>query len=110
MNKVRNVGVRGGAPNTKIISPAAAANLGASKGNHVMGKGTVQRPTEPIVRGTASQVPLGNAVAGNVGKGGAGTGRIVHATGSQGQHGAAVQGSGPAPVDLLSQFGPEGRK
>ena len=110
MNKVRNVGVRSGPPNTKIISPAAAANLGASKGNHVMGKGTVQRPPEPLVRGTASQVPLGNAVATNVGRGGAGAGRIVHATGSQGQHGAAVQGSQPAPRDILSEFGPERSK
>jgi hypothetical protein len=37
-------------------------------------------------------VPLGNEVALNVGKGGPGTGRDCHATGSQGVHGSVNPG------------------
>jgi hypothetical protein len=41
-------------------------------------------------------VKFGNEVALNVGKGGCGTGRDVHTTGSQGVHGATNPGS-PRP-------------
>src|SRR5258708_6893927 len=89
MNKVRSVGVKAGPPNTKIVSPSAVAQQGNSKGNHVMERGTVRRPPDPLVQGTRPQVAMGNAVATNVGRGGPGVGRTIHASGSQGTHGAA---------------------
>jgi hypothetical protein len=94
MNKVRSVGVRAGPPSTKKISHAAAANIGIKKGNHssTSGKPT-QRRNDPIVTGRPAQVPSGNAVALNVGRGGPGTGRTVSPSGSQGTHG----GDGRAP-------------
>jgi hypothetical protein len=109
MNKVRNVGVRTGSPTAQKISPAAAANLGISKGTHSQ-SGDSRRPPEPLVTGTMKQVPLGNAVAGNVGKGGPGAGRIVHRSGSQGQQGAVAGSVAPQGRDILSGFGPESTK
>jgi hypothetical protein len=50
---------------------------------------------------------LGNQLSTNVGKGGPGTGRTVMRSGSQSQHGAAVQGSTPPPRDILSEYGPD---
>jgi len=88
--------VRGGPPNTKIVSVSAAGSIGRSKGDHSTEGGgkTVARPKDPLIQGTRSQVPSGNAVALNVGKGGPGAGRVLHGqAGSQSQHGPANQGS-----------------
>jgi hypothetical protein len=109
----RPVTHRGGSPNTRKIDPGAVSQIGNMKGSHVMGNGgrEVQRPSQPIVQGTPrAPVPMGNEVAKNVGRGSPGAGRTVHASGSQGQHGAPVQGSSPAPRDILSEFGPESRR
>jgi len=89
------------------ISPEGVAQIGAA----------VQFPRKPLVQGTGGYgVKYGNEVALNVGKGGPGTGRTVHASGSQGQHGPAAQGARdtapdtPATKpgrDILSDYGPE---
>jgi len=115
MNKVRSVGVRAGPPSTKVISVSAAASIGRSKGNHVGSGGgkTVTRPADPLVQGTRPQVPMGNAVALNVGKGGPGKGYVLHGqSGSQSQHGPARQPEGgSAPTQSgPGSFGFKGSK
>jgi hypothetical protein len=56
---------------------------------------------------------LGNQVAGNVGGGGPGKGRVLYGqSGLQGQHGAPAPGN-PRPVPsehIISSFGPDYRK
>jgi hypothetical protein len=83
---VHNVAIKSGAPTTRAINPGAVSQIGIKQGNHAEGR-TVQRPPQPIVAANRSQVPLGNEVAKNVGKGGVGAGRVVHPSGSQGHHG-----------------------
>src|SRR5262245_7959248 len=81
-NKNVNVGVRTGQP-YKATSPAAASQLGQSTSFR----------KEQVERGRAyTGSPLGNQLAGNVGKGGAGVGRTVMRCGSQGQHGGVAGG------------------
>src|SRR5260370_39981108 len=82
--------VRGGPPNTKVISVSAAGSIGRSKGDHVGSGGgkTVTRPRDPLIQRNAPQVPMGNAVALNASgaKAGPGAGRIWHGqSGSQSQ-------------------------
>jgi len=99
MNKNVRVGVRAGPASTNVMSPAGVSALGIAKA----------RTVEPIKTGTAAQVPLGNQVATNVGRGGPGTGRTLYGqSGLQGQHGPANPGN-PRPVPQshpLSEFGP----
>jgi hypothetical protein len=107
MNKNVRTPIRTGPPNTKVISPSAAANIGNSKGNHASdgaGGRSLQRPSDPLVQGTRPQVPMGNEVAKNVGRGGPGAGRTIHATGSQGQHGPVAGSAQPQPRRILSEF------
>ena len=86
--------IKAGPANTKKISVSAAANQGLSKGNHAMNNGkTLQRPADPLVQKRVAQVPSGNAVALNVGRGGPGAGRVVNPCGSQGQHGPVNPGA-----------------
>ena len=88
------------------VRPGYPDNLGNMRGNHAMDKGTVPAPPTPMqtVKPPIS-VPLGNEVAGNVGKGGPGAGRTVMRSGSQGHHGAADAGVGRAagPADRGSR-------
>ena len=70
---VRNVSQRGGAPHANIISPASANQIGES----------VAFRKDNLPMGTMAKVPLGNALANNVGKGGPGAGRTVYRSGSQ---------------------------
>src|SRR5207244_13108609 len=98
-----------GPPPTKKTSASAAANQGLSTGNHANSK-TLRRPSDPLFQSRPAQVPSGNQVALNAAgaKAGPGAGRILHGqAGSQGTHGRPVQGSAPAPRDILSEFGPE---
>ena len=88
------------------ISPSAAASIGISKGNHAE-SGTVHRPADPLVTGTVkSSVPLGNAKALDVGRGGPGAGYVVHRNGTQGHHGSAAGSVQPQGRDILSDFSP----
>src|SRR6516164_899744 len=91
-------------------TPGYVGQLGNKQGNHpTRGEPTSYRG-EPMHSGPSFQpVPFGNQVALNVGKGGPGTGRDVHASGSQGVHGGTNPGN-PRAVpgrDLLSDFGPD---
>jgi hypothetical protein len=80
--------------------PAGVTQIGYAVGDH-----TTNRPGSSGYRGEklhnpernpSMSVPFGNEVALNVGKGGCGTGRTIHATGSQGAHGATNPGN-PRP-------------
>jgi hypothetical protein len=101
-NKLVNVGVKSGPPRTNIVSPASASQLGQS----------VPFKRDPLPIGTGAQVPMGNAVALNVGKGGPGAGRTTHPCGSQGTHGPTVAGEprqpGAADRGPRSILGPKG--
>jgi hypothetical protein len=67
-----------------------------------------------LIKGTMPQVPLGNQLSTNVGKGGPGTGRTTMHCGSQGSYGKPSAGEGKigpnAGKDILSDFGPEKSK
>jgi len=95
---VKKVGVQYGknSSSTNVINPASADQMGQA----------VAFRKEPLVMGTAAQVPLGNRIAGNVGKGGPGTGRTLY-----GQGGTQSRTPAPAPVgptrDTMAEFGPE---
>src|SRR6516162_11761834 len=95
--------------------PAGVAMFGTMQGSH----STVGGGSETSYRGeklhndrTFQPVKFGNEVALNVGRGGPGKGRDVHASGSQGVHGGTNPGN-PRAVpgrDLLSDFGPDYRR
>jgi hypothetical protein len=106
-NKLVRPGVRSGPPNTNVINPRGVSQFGYAAGGRMMGpeRYTGENTAQPVKQGTMPQVPLGNAVAGNVGGGGPGTGRTVYKSGFQGMHGTPVQGSSPAPRDTLSEYG-----
>ena len=106
MNKNVRVPIRTGSPTANKVSPAAAANIGVAKGDHVTEKGTVRRPPEPLVTGKMPAVPMGNAVALNVGGGGPGKRRVIHERGTQSQHGPVAGSPEPKGRDILSDFGP----
>jgi hypothetical protein len=73
-NKNVKIGVKGGSPKTNVVNPAGATQLGAM---------VVKNPV-PLYAGQAkAAVPMGNALATNVGKGGPGTGRTVYPSGTQ---------------------------
>jgi hypothetical protein len=103
MNKNVKVGVKSGGP-SRATSPGAADQIGAStafKKEEVDGAG----------RGNRSPVPLGNAVALNVGAGGPGKRRDIHPCGSQSLHGPVNRGESRGPArDILSEFGSERSK
>jgi hypothetical protein len=100
-NKLVRPDVRSGAPSTNKMSPAGAAQLGVALGDKVHNRAhTGQGFRTPLQAGVRAQVPLGNAVAGNVGGGGPGTGRTVYGAGSQGQHGPVARDPVPAPRGL----------
>src|SRR5690349_16826907 len=85
-NKLVNVGVRGGSAANKV-SPGAVSMIGVKQGNHASDPShTVRGKPEPLMAGQMHSVPLGNAVATNVGAGGPGKGRTVYRTGGQGRH------------------------
>jgi hypothetical protein len=101
--------VRRGTP-ARGISPGAVSQFGSSVGNHVTEAGSpIGYRGERYLEGktpAGGAVPLGNAVAGNVGKGGAGTGRTIYKTGSQAGMAATPRAIGPAR-DTLREFGPD---
>src|SRR5262245_30983102 len=78
--------VRTGAP-ASGINPGYAGQRGMALGNRAMEGRSANRAAEPMNTTAPYSAPLGNEVAGNVGRGGPGAGRTVHASGSQAQHG-----------------------
>jgi hypothetical protein len=99
------VGVKAGPPQTKKISVSAASHIGRSVGNHASDSGgkTMQRPADPLIQAKVPQVPMGNAVALNVGRGSPGAGRVISPAGTQGCH----SGTGAA---LGTKMRPQGGK
>lgn len=97
---------------SKGISPGWVGQRGQKQGSHVTDRRESSYRGEPKFTGRNFQpVKFGNEVALNVGKGGCGTGRTIHKTGSQDQHGQPAQGNPePAGRDILSSFGPDYRK
>jgi hypothetical protein len=90
----KSVGVRTGQP-ARQMSHKGVSQIGSNLGNHAMDSHRTLRGGVESMRGPQKpNQPLGNEVALNVGKGGPGTGRTVHACGSQ--QGVSAQGS-PAP-------------
>jgi hypothetical protein len=96
-NKLVRPSVKTGSAATGV-RPGYPDLLGNMRGSHVTdgrelpAKLTPMQTVKPPI-----SVPLGNEVATNVGAGGPGKGRVVMATGSQGQHGAAMSAR-PAPT------------
>jgi hypothetical protein len=76
--QVREVGVRNGTP-AREMRPRGVSQYGSSMGNHVTETGKKAKAAAERVPGrtlpAGLSVPLGNAVALNVGRGGPGTGR-----------------------------------
>jgi hypothetical protein len=88
-NKRREVSVKAGSPNTRKINPGAVSNIGISQ--------VFTGSSPKVVAGEVKDfVPLGNAVALNVGKGGPGTGREVLRCGTQGCHDSAPRSAASA--------------
>ena len=93
--------------------PGGVAQLGQHTGDHTTNRpGTSGYRGEPLHNNRSFQpVPFGNEVALNVGKGGPGTGRDVHASGSQGVHGGTNPGN-PRPTrdrHIIASYGPDYR-
>jgi hypothetical protein len=79
--------------NARAMSPRGVSQIGQNMGNHVTeGKSKARGAVEPVrgalkPDGKPGGIPLGNAVATNVGAGGPGTGReCFGACGSQGTY------------------------
>lgn len=75
--KAVNVGTVAGSRKVSAVDPGAVSRIG----NQV-----VATQPRPLATAKPAAVPLGNEVAKNVGAGGPGKGRTVHATGTQGRH------------------------
>jgi hypothetical protein len=94
---------------SRSTNPGGVGQIGNIQGSHVTRGDESGYRGESLHSGRSFQpVPFGNQVALNVGKGGPGTGRDVHASGSQGNHGATNPGNPRQQGrDILSSFGPE---
>ena len=83
---------------SKGTRPAGTAQIGIMYGDHSTAHGGAPSgyTGERLHNDRNFQpVKFGNEVALNVGKGGCGTGRTIHATGSQGTHGQPAAGNPP---------------
>ena len=97
---------------SRSTRPAGVAQFGQIQGDHVTNRDSTGYRGERLHNDRNFQpVKFGNELATNVGKGGPGTGRDVHATGSQGVHGSAAPGNPqPQQGDILNQYGPNIRR
>jgi hypothetical protein len=108
-SKLVRVGVNAGPSSTRIIDPRGVSQLGYATGSKLARPSsyTTQNSALPVFKGNAAQVPLGNQLATNVGKGSPGAGRTIYRPGTQSTYGAPVQGSSPTRRDILSEYGPD---
>jgi hypothetical protein len=107
----KSVGVRSGPPTTNVISPRGVSQYGASQsGKMRQGAHTAENTALNVFERTAAEQPLGNAVALNVGKGGAGTGRTIYKSGYQAQHGEVAGNREPWGRDIWKDFPGGGRR
>jgi hypothetical protein len=87
--------------------------LGNMQGSHVTRGEESSYRGEPLHGGRSFQpTKFGNEVATNVGKGGPGIGRDVHARGSQGVHGGTNPGDPRSVPDrhIIESYGPDYRR
>src|SRR5262245_25720570 len=84
--------------------PAGVAQIGNAWGNHATHKGRTDYTGERLHNrdGNVQPVKFGNEVALNVGRGGPGAGRQVHASGSQSCHGNVAGTPRPAGRGILN--------
>jgi hypothetical protein len=97
VNKYARITPVTGSAQTRKTNPATAGDFGKAIGNHVMdgrNGGTITRKDPPLHVPTKAATPMGNAKALDVGRGGPGTGRTVHASGSQSTYGAPANQQG----------------
>jgi hypothetical protein len=94
-------------------NPGGVGQLGNMQGSHVTRGEESDYRGDPLHAGRSFQPTMfGNQKALDVGKGGPGTGRDVHASGSQGVHGGTNPGN-PRPVSdrhIISSYGPDYRR
>src|SRR6516162_10124281 len=94
-------------------NPGGVGQLGQAQGTHVTRGEESNYRGDPLHSGRSFQpTKFGNELATNVGRGGPGTGRDVHACGSQGVHGSTNPGD-PRPVPdrhIISSYGPDYRR
>jgi len=87
------------------------SQIGSSLGNHATeASGKLRNAVEPVhvgAMGGMGSVPLGNAKALDVGKGGAGTGRVIYGSGTNKTYGPVAGTSRPQGRDILNDFGPD---
>ena len=83
----------------RAMNPKGATQVGTNRGNHATNSAKILRGDRAPVRGNRKPVngpggvPLGNALATNVGNGGPGAGRTLYGQGgSQGLHGPVDRG------------------
>jgi hypothetical protein len=113
-NKHVETSVRTGS-GSRSARPAGVAQIGTAVGDRVTNRPGSTGYKGEKMHGPADrnfqQTKFGNEVALNVGKGGPGAGRTIHASGSQATHGQTVSGNPPAKsTDILRQFGPDYHK
>jgi hypothetical protein len=104
------VPIRPGPPNTRVVNVGGVSQLGASQsGKMRQGAHTAINTSLSVFERKAAEQPLGNAVALNVGRGGAGTGRTIYKSGYQSQYG---DGGNPEPKgrDIWKDFPGGGRR
>ena len=109
MNKNVREGVKGGSRTTRPVNVAGLSQLGTSIGSKLRGpeRYTTQNSAKTFFESAKqAATPMGNTVAAQT-VCGVGGSRTVYRTGTQQMHGAPVQGSTPAPRDILSEFGGE---
>ena len=107
---VTNQSIRTGAARQQIHA-GGVAQIGQRQSSHSMQSNDTGYRGERLVGPQKPiSVPLGNAVALNVGKGGPGTGRTVYGRGMQSVHGTPAQGQATPKRDILSEFGPESKR
>jgi hypothetical protein len=96
---------------SEAINEKGVAQIGSSLGNHATDGRRSINPVEKLrgaqrPAGGPGGVPLGNAVAGNVGKGGPGAGRTLYGqSGVQRQYGSGGPEK-PSGRPILEDFGP----
>jgi hypothetical protein len=88
MNKVVRETVRGGSRSTEAINPRGVSQFGYSPGSTLdkSGSFTTKNSALPVFEGNkTAATPMGNTLAASC-PAGAGGGRTVHKSGTQGQH------------------------
>jgi hypothetical protein len=104
-NKLVRPGVKSGPASTNVVNPRGVSQYGhATPGKMRQGAHTGDNTAEKVFERKAAEPPMGNAVSLNVGKGGPGTGRTVHYSGTQQQHGPSAGQREPFGRDIWRDY------